>query len=106
MTTDQKMDTETFITKKDLEALQISTDNIVSPTDLASINLVYQNDQIIIESESQKGEFQEQAITKPLKVRVKPYSTRKYNKHHVEEVKVDFYSEVSSSSDEDGATTE
>ena len=106
LTTDQEMDTETLITKKDLEALKISTDNIVSPTDLASINLVYQNDQTTLESESQKGEFQEQAITKPLKVRVKRYSTRKYNKHHVEEVKVDFYTEDSSSSDEDGAATE
>ena len=57
LTTDQEMDTETLISK-DLEALEMS------PTDLASINLVYQKDQTTIESESQKGGFQEQATIK------------------------------------------
>ena len=111
LTTDQEMDTETLITKN-LEAFEISTD-MASPTDLASTkdsslvhkinDLVYQNDQNANGIENQKGEFQEQAITKPLKAHVKRYSTRKYNKHHVEEVKVNFYSKDSSSSDEDAA---
>ena len=117
LTTNQEVDTETLITK-DLEALEISTDmHMASPTNLAGTedsslvhkinDLVYQNDRNTNGIESQKGEFQEQAITKPLKARVKRYSTRKYNKHHVEEVKVDFYSEdSSSSSNEDGAAAE
>ena len=127
LTTDQEMDTETLITK-DFETLEIptymvsptstenSTSNMASPTALASTenlsssvhqinDLVYQNDQNANGNESLKGEFKNQTNTKPLKVRVKRYSTKKYNKHHVEEVKVDFYSKDSSSSDEDGAAT-
>ena len=114
LTTDQEMDTETLMTKKGLEALEISTD-MASPTDLTSTedsslvhqstDLVYQNDQNakLNGNESQKGKFTKQTSTRPLKACIKRYSTRKYNKHHVEEVKVDFYSEDSSSSDEDGA---
>ena len=96
MTTDQEIDTETLVTKKDLEALQISS-AMASPTDLANTedssivhkinDLVYQNDQNANGIESQKGEFKKQTSTKPLKVRVNRFSTRKYNKHHVEEVK-------------------
>ena len=96
LTTDQEIDTETLVTKKDLEALQISS-AMASPTDLANTedssivhkinDLVYQNDQNANGIESQKGEFKKQTSTKPLKVRVNRFSTRKYNKHHVEEVK-------------------
>ena len=102
--TDHEMGTE-ILTTKDLEALQISTD-MASPTDLVSADnsssvhqindIVYQNDQDLIGSEKQTS-------TKPLKSRVKRYSTKKYNKHHVEVMKVDFYSEDSSNSDEDDA---
>jgi hypothetical protein len=38
---------------------------------------------------------------KPLKVLIKRYSTKKYKRHHVEEVKVHFHHEDNSNSDED-----
>ena len=77
LTTDQEIDTETLVTKKDLEALQISG-AMASPTDLANTedssivhkinDLVYQNDQNANGIESQKGEFKKQ--TKPCLITV------------------------------------
>ena len=65
-----------------------------------------QNNQDAIGNDSQKegGELKKQTNTniKPLKVLVKRYSTKKYRRHQVEEVKVHFYHDGSSSSDEDG----
>ena len=60
-----------------------------------------QNNQEAIGSDNQEEELKKQTNIKPLKVLVKRYSTKKYKKHHVEEVKVHFYHEDSSSSDED-----
>ena len=63
-----------------------------------------QNDQQCIESEQQDldEEFKKQTGTKPLSVLVKRYSTKKYKQHHIEEVRIHFYDDISSSSsDED-----
>ena len=47
-------------------------------------------------------EFKGQTDTKPLKIFSKRYSTKRYKQHHVEELRIEFYDEDSSSSDEDG----
>ena len=63
-----------------------------------------QNNQDAIGNGSQEGggsKKQTNTNTKPLKVLVKRYSTKKYRRHQVEEVKVHFYRNDSSSSDED-----
>ena len=62
-----------------------------------------QNNEDAIKNDSQEQELTKQTntSTKPLKVLLKRYSTKKYNRHHVEEVKVHFHQEDSSSSDED-----
>lgn len=41
----------------------------------------------------------------PLRVLIKRYSTKKYKQHHVEEMKVKFFDEDDSSSDEDTLNT-
>ena len=111
-TTIHEMDIEALM-PIDSEAPQTSTD-LCSPTKLVIIEasttihqvsgIVHQNDQDTIESEHQNRESKKRTNPKPLKVLVKRYSTKKYNRHHVEEVKVKVYSdESSSSSDEDNA---
>ena len=89
--------TETLLIKN-VEALQLSTEpvshtesiklNIDASTSIDGCgNIPYQNDQ------------DSAMTTSPIKCN----STRKYNMHHVEEVKTDIYSEDSSNSDEDDA---
>ena len=52
-------------------------------------------------------EFKGQTDTKPLKIFAKHYSTisKRYKQHHVEVMRIEFYDEDSSSSDEDGLNT-
>ena len=67
--------------------------------------IMYQNDQehnVGSEEQDYEGEFKEQTDTKPLKIFINRYSTKKYKQHHVEEIRIEFYDEDSSSSDEDG----
>lgn len=95
--------------------LQISSD-IASSNKLASADIsnsmgdhvnhiiMYQNDQehnVGSEEWDYEEEFKKQTDTKPLKILVNRYSTKKYKQHHVEEVRIEFYDE-DSSSDEDG----
>ena len=88
------------------ELVGVDTSSSVNQIDKSNSVLQYQlqNDQQCIKSEQQdlEGEFKKQTDTKPLSVLVKRYSTKKYKRHHVEEVKIHFYDEDSSSSDEDG----
>ena len=65
----------------------------------------FQNNHDAIGSDNQEEELKKQTNTniKPLKVLVKRYSTKKYKRHHVEEVKVHFYPEDSSSDEDSGA---
>ena len=64
--------------------------------------MVYiQNNQDAIGNDNQESKKQTNTNLKPLKVLVKRYSTKKYRRHQVEEVKVHFYHDNSSSSDED-----
>ena len=85
------------------EQLQSSTDTAIELLSMnTSSSVVHENGQDAIGSdESQPGK---QTDTKPLKVMVKRYSTKKYKRHQVEEVKVQFYHEDSSSSDEGSYT--
>ena len=92
--------------------------DVASPTELVSEDLdttyklflqtnamvfQVQNNEDAIRNDSQEEELTKQTNTntKPLKVLLKRYSTKKYKRHHVEEVKVHFHQEDSSSSDED-----
>ena len=94
-----------FLSKIDspTELVGVDTSSSMNQIDKSNIVLQYQlqNDQQCIKSEQQdlEGEFKKQTDTKPLSVLVKRYSTKKY---HVEEVKIHFRDEDSSSSDEDG----
>ena len=47
-------------------------------------------------------EFKGQTDTKPMKIFAKCYSTKRYKQHHVEVMRIEFYDDDSSSSDEDG----
>ena len=98
---DQKM--------KELEALRDQTlTDIASPTELVSGDLDT-TQKLVLQTDAMVFQIQEEELTKqtnttstkPLKVLLKRYSTKKYNRHHVEEVKVHFHQEDSSSSDED-----
>ena len=53
------------------------------------------------EKREKEGKFKGQTDTKPLKIFAKRYSTKRYKQHHVEEMKIEFCDEDSSSSDED-----
>ena len=82
--------------------VDVDTSSSVNQIDISNIVLQYQlqNDQQCIESEQQdlEMELKKQTDTKPLSVLVKRYSTKKYKQHHVEEVRIHFYDDISSRS--------
>ena len=93
-----------------------STSELVSVSDTSysgnQVNdIVYPSNQEynIIGSEQQdlqlEDGFKKQTDAKPLQVLIKRYSTKKYKQHHVEEVKINFCDEDSSSNDEDALDT-
>ena len=84
----------------DHEQPQPSTDTAVELLSMnTSSSVVHENGHGSDECQAGK-----QMDTKPLKVLVKRYSTKKYKRHQVEEVKVHFNHEDSSSSDEGSNT--
>ena len=95
-----------------------SSSEVASTTELVSVDtaysgnqvndIMYPNDQeqyhIIINEQQdlqQEAGFKKQTDTKPLRILIKRYSTKIYKQHHVEEMKVEFFDEDNSSSDED-----
>jgi hypothetical protein len=83
-----------------------STELDTSSSENQANDVTYPNDQehnnIGNEQQDLEGEVKKPADTMhnmPLRVRIKRYSTKKYNQHHVEEMKVEFLDEDDSSSD-------
>ena len=68
-------------------------------------DIMYPNDQELNifgrEKQDLEGKVKEKADSMPLRVLIRRYSTKKYKQHHVEEMKVEFFDEDDSSSDED-----
>ena len=86
--------------------IQASTDPAIELLDMNTLSSVeHENGQNATGSDHEQSQAGKQTDTKPLKVLVKHYSTKKYRRHQVEEVKVHFYHEDSSSSDEGSLST-
>ena len=74
-------------------------------TNAVVFQILNNEDAITGNDSGQEEEQSTNTSVKPLKVLIKRYSTKRYKRHHVEEARVHFRHEDTSSSDEDSGAS-